>query len=54
MHTASAWVGIDGNTCDTTILQTGLDFTINADKTVSYNGECLHPTLLRYLKVFVS
>lgn len=54
MHAASAWVGIDGDTCDTAILQTGLDFTINTDKTISYNGECLHPTLLRDINVFVS
>ncbi|KAJ8463976.1 hypothetical protein ONZ51_g9898 [Trametes cubensis] len=28
-HSASAWVGIDGDTCQTAILQTGVDFTIN-------------------------
>lgn len=26
-YSASAWVGIDGDTCDTAILQTGVDFT---------------------------
>ncbi|KIY47126.1 concanavalin A-like lectin/glucanase [Fistulina hepatica ATCC 64428] len=29
-YSASAWVGIDGDTCDTAILQTGVDFTIHA------------------------
>jgi len=28
---ASAWVGIDGDTCDTAILQTGVDFTVTDD-----------------------
>lgn len=27
---ASAWVGIDGDTCDTAILQTGVDFTVGS------------------------
>lgn len=27
-YAASAWVGIDGDTCTTSILQTGIDFTI--------------------------
>lgn len=35
---ASAWVGIDGDTCGNAILQTGIDFTITGGK-VSYNGE---------------
>lgn len=26
-YSASAWVGIDGDTCETAILQTGIDFT---------------------------
>ncbi|KAG6811128.1 hypothetical protein H0H92_008861 [Tricholoma furcatifolium] len=34
---ASAWVGIDGDTCDTAILQTGVDFTISGGK-VSYDA----------------
>lgn len=34
---ASAWVGIDGNACETAILQTGVDFTI-VDGQVSYDG----------------
>ncbi|KZP14588.1 hypothetical protein FIBSPDRAFT_912759 [Athelia psychrophila] len=34
---ASAWVGIDGDTCGTAILQTGLDFTISGGA-VSYDA----------------
>ena len=33
----SVWVGIDGDTCDTAILQTGIDFTIT-DGSISYDG----------------
>ncbi|EJT97836.1 hypothetical protein DACRYDRAFT_91302 [Dacryopinax primogenitus] len=36
-YAASAWVGIDGDSCDTAILQTGLDFTIDNGK-VSYDA----------------
>ncbi|KAI1809578.1 peptidase A4 family-domain-containing protein [Poronia punctata] len=35
---ASAWVGIDGDTCGTAILQTGLDFSITASGEVSYDA----------------
>ncbi|KAI1827185.1 peptidase A4 family-domain-containing protein [Xylaria intraflava] len=35
---ASAWVGIDGDTCGTAILQTGLDFTVSAGGGVSYDA----------------
>ncbi|KAJ4413544.1 hypothetical protein N0V82_008482 [Gnomoniopsis sp. IMI 355080] len=31
---ASAWVGIDGDTCDTAILQTGIDFCVENGETV--------------------
>lgn len=34
---ASAWVGIDGDTCGTAILQTGIDFTVSGGR-VSYDG----------------
>jgi len=34
---ASAWVGIDGDTCSTAILQTGVDFTVS-DGDVSYDA----------------
>ncbi|KAJ7496981.1 peptidase A4 family-domain-containing protein [Mycena latifolia] len=34
---ASAWVGIDGDTCGTAILQTGIDFTISGGR-VSYDA----------------
>ena len=34
----SVWVGIDGDTCDTAILQTGIDFTIT-DGSFSYDGK---------------
>ncbi|KAF9241640.1 peptidase A4 family-domain-containing protein [Melanogaster broomeanus] len=34
---ASAWVGIDGDTCGTAILQTGIDFTIS-NGAVSYDA----------------
>ncbi|KAJ3727060.1 acid proteinase [Lentinula raphanica] len=30
---ASAWVGIDGDTCDTAILQTGVDFCVSGSAT---------------------
>ncbi|KAI0656094.1 acid proteinase [Cubamyces menziesii] len=36
-YSTSAWVGIDGDTCDTAILQTGIDFTINNGE-VSYDA----------------
>ncbi|PIL34607.1 hypothetical protein GSI_03386 [Ganoderma sinense ZZ0214-1] len=32
-HSASAWVGIDGDTCGNAILQTGIDFTISGSRT---------------------
>ena len=35
---ASVWVGIDGDTCGTTVLQTGIDFTVSGGA-VSYDGE---------------
>ena len=35
---ASAWVGIDGDTCTNAILQTGVDFTLTDGK-VSYDGK---------------
>ncbi|KAF7359059.1 hypothetical protein MSAN_01246900 [Mycena sanguinolenta] len=36
-YAASAWVGIDGDTCGTAILQTGIDFNID-DGRVSYDA----------------
>ncbi|KAI0050867.1 hypothetical protein FA95DRAFT_1486486 [Auriscalpium vulgare] len=36
-YSASAWVGIDGDTCETAILQTGVDFTID-DGEVSFDS----------------
>jgi hypothetical protein len=36
-YCASAWVGIDGDTCGTAILQTGIDFCIQGS-TVSYDA----------------
>ncbi|EPT03236.1 hypothetical protein FOMPIDRAFT_1022551 [Fomitopsis schrenkii] len=36
-YSASAWVGIDGDTCDSAILQTGVDFTIDSGS-VSYDA----------------
>ena len=42
-HAASAWVGIDGDTCGNAILQTGVDFNVNGGS-VSYDGaSCLFP-----------
>ncbi|KAI1363269.1 peptidase A4 family-domain-containing protein [Xylaria arbuscula] len=35
---ASAWVGIDGDSCQTAILQTGLDFSITSGGSVSYDA----------------
>ncbi|EJF61933.1 acid proteinase [Dichomitus squalens] len=32
-HSASAWVGIDGDTCGSAILQTGVDFTVSGSST---------------------
>lgn len=37
-YSAAAWVGIDGDTCDNAILQTGVDFTVDGGE-VSYDGE---------------
>ncbi|KAJ5690887.1 hypothetical protein N7462_005279 [Penicillium macrosclerotiorum] len=36
-YCASAWVGIDGDTCDTAILQTGIDFCVQGSS-VSYDA----------------
>ncbi|KAI0325226.1 acid proteinase [Cubamyces sp. BRFM 1775] len=36
-HSASAWVGIDGDTCGNAILQTGVDFTISGGR-VSFDA----------------
>ncbi|KAI0628022.1 aspergillopepsin [Trametes polyzona] len=36
-HSASAWVGIDGDTCGSAILQTGVDFTISGNS-VSFDA----------------
>ncbi|KAI0150139.1 peptidase A4 family-domain-containing protein [Hypoxylon sp. NC0597] len=36
-YSASAWVGIDGDTCQTAILQTGVDFTVRGS-TVSFDA----------------
>ncbi|KZV75430.1 aspergillopepsin [Peniophora sp. CONT] len=32
-HSSSAWVGIDGDTCGSAILQTGVDFTVSGTRT---------------------
>jgi hypothetical protein len=45
-YSASAWVGIDGDTCGTAILQTGLDFTISGSS-VSYDGKAQSSTDVR-------
>ncbi|KAL1303150.1 hypothetical protein AAFC00_006580 [Neodothiora populina] len=37
LHSASAWVGIDGDTCETAILQTGVDFN-NENGQVSFDA----------------
>lgn len=37
-YSASAWVGIDGNTYSTAILQTGIDFTVSTSGAVSYDA----------------
>ncbi|CAK5266956.1 unnamed protein product [Mycena citricolor] len=39
-HAAAAWVGIDGDTCATGIMQTGIDFTIDNGRT-SYDGKLI-------------
>ncbi|RDW75908.1 hypothetical protein BP5796_06729 [Coleophoma crateriformis] len=37
-YAASAWVGIDGNTYSTAILQTGVDFVVDTSGAVSYDA----------------
>lgn len=37
-YAASAWVGIDGDTYSTAILQTGVDFTVSSSGEVSYSA----------------
>lgn len=37
-YSAAAWVWIDGDTCTSAILQTGVDFTVSDDGTTSYDG----------------
>lgn len=37
-YCASAWVGIDGDTCTTAILQTGVDFCVTSSGSVSYSA----------------
>lgn len=37
-YSASAWVGIDGNTYSTAILQTGVDFTVSTSGAVTYDA----------------
>jgi len=37
-YSASAWVGIDGNTYSTAILQTGVDFTVTTSGEVSFDA----------------
>ena len=36
-HAGSAWVGIDGDTCGSAILQTGVDFVTHGNRT-SFDG----------------
>ncbi|KAJ8462254.1 hypothetical protein ONZ51_g11015 [Trametes cubensis] len=36
-HSGAIWVGIDGDTCQTAILQTGIDYTVNGGS-VSYSA----------------
>lgn len=40
-YSAAAWVGIDGNTCTSAILQTGVDFTTSDDGQTTYDGTAL-------------
>ncbi|KAI8977717.1 aspergillopepsin [Trametes punicea] len=37
-HSASAWVGIDGDTCDNAILQTGVDFTVISGDEITFDA----------------
>ncbi|KAI0058826.1 hypothetical protein BV25DRAFT_1840686 [Artomyces pyxidatus] len=37
-YSASAWVGIDGDSCSNAILQTGVDFTVDDSGDVSYDA----------------
>jgi hypothetical protein len=36
---AAAWVGIDGDTCQSAIFQTGVDFTVSSNGLPEYNGK---------------
>ncbi|KAI1792536.1 acid proteinase [Ganoderma leucocontextum] len=38
-HSVAAWVGIDGASCGRTILQTGVDFTVNGNA-IGYTAWC--------------
>jgi hypothetical protein len=48
-YSASAWVGIDGDTCGNAILQTGLDFNVEGTS-VSYDGEICTISLSPYMR----
>ncbi|KZT03722.1 uncharacterized protein LAESUDRAFT_814569 [Laetiporus sulphureus 93-53] len=37
-YSAAAWVGIDGDTCDNAILQTGVDFTVDESGSTSFDA----------------
>ncbi|KAI0057445.1 hypothetical protein BV25DRAFT_1902681 [Artomyces pyxidatus] len=37
-YSASAWVGIDGDSCSNAILQTGVDFNVDSSGSVSYDA----------------
>lgn len=37
-ESASAWVGIDGDTCGSGLLQAGVDFTVDSSGSVSYDS----------------
>lgn len=47
-YAAAAWVGIDGDTCASAILQTGVDFTTSNDGNPSYDGKYPTSRLLTY------
>lgn len=38
VYAASAWVGIDGDTCTNAIFQAGVDFNVEGDS-VSFDGQ---------------
>lgn len=52
-YSSNAWVGIDGELCGNSFLQTGVDFTVSGGS-VSYDGAFLLLILLEHLVEFIA